>query len=475
MSSVRSFHRFVHGLLAIALTLICFGAVAVRAQSIRPGTGRFGTAKSARALQHEGKLSPSMPAPANPAAVRLIKTEISGPLQITQQLASFQAMTNTESNPQTLRLTNNSSIPYAISLGPLSGANPADFHVDPCSNSILNSKASCDVTVTFEPHGQGPSSAVIQLTAVAVPPAGDAQNSTENQVIPINVSGTASSTCIPTKSALLPLNLGGVTNAQINCFYGTSSNLAFTTQAQYLYNPGSNANTVNADLTSLQFPGGFQLTLAAAAKANSDSGTDTTASSAGAKSPRAIAKPFDNSSSSPTSSSLSQDIQTLTQGGNFAIKGVWPILNLRGKGMQLVSVAAPKLGFDVNGLGQTTPTGATDVNLNLSSETYAQLDAIPAKDDGESPGSVFFDYRGGWEHVSSQFASNSGLNGENSFALQQLSLGFVINGLIRLGAQRYFGPEQAYVNSSGSTATMNNFGKWQLSIQLNPSKANSKN
>ncbi len=470
MGSVRSFQRFVRGIRAIAFTLACFSAVTVLAQSIRPGTGRFGTAKSRNALQKEGKLSPSTTGPAKAATPAAAKAP--GPVQVTQQLAPFEAMTNTDSKPQKLRLTNNSRETYIIQLGELSGANPADFHVDPCANPTLSAGASCEVTVTFAPHAQGSSAATIELTAVSQ----NDNTNAKNEPIKVDVSGTASTTCIPTKSSFLPLNLGGVTNAQINCFYGTSSNLAFLTQTQYLYNPGSNANTVNGDLTSLQFPGGFQLTLAAAANVNSSSSATSTASSANSKSTRYFVKPFDDSSSSgSTTPSLSQDIQTLTQGGNFAIKGLWPILNLRGKGMQLMSVAAPKMGFNINGLGQTTPTGATDVNFNLAGETYAQFDAIPATDDGESPGSIFVDYRGGWEHVSSQFAKQSDLTAGNSFALHQVSVGLVINGLIRLSAQRYFGPKQAFVDSSGNQVTVNNFSNWQLSVQLNPSHASSKN
>jgi hypothetical protein len=275
---------------------------------------------------------------------------------------------------------------------------------------------------------------------------------------------------------LFPISRPTTTNDQINCYYNTTSNLAFATEAQYLYNPGGSANTISGSLASLQFPGGVQLTLAGNANTGSCSSTATNTSSGGTQPTTNSTNSTCGSSASGSSTpSLQQDVQTLTQGGNFALKGLWPIVNVRGKGIQVMSVVAPKMGFEISGLtGQNTATGATDVNSNLSSETYFQIDAIPASDNSESPGSVFLDYRGGLEHVSSTFATSAGLKSGDNFGLQQFSAGLVINGFLRISAQRYFGPEQAYVNSSGSPATVNNFKNWQLAVQIVPSNGKTK-
>jgi hypothetical protein len=74
--------------------------------------------------------------------------------------------------------------------------------------------------------------------------------------------------------------------------------------------------------------------------------------------------------------------------------------------------------------------------------------------------------------VSTEFQKNSGLP-KSCFGPQQLSAGIVINGFLRLSAQRYFGPEQAYVNNSNQTVTVNNFKNWQFGVQITP--ANVKN
>jgi hypothetical protein len=286
----------------------------------------------------------------------------------------------------------------------------------------------------------------------------------------------STSTCAQPEGWLFPISRPTTTTQQINCYYNTTNNLAFATEAQYLYNPGGSANTISGSLASLQFPGGFQLTLAGNANTGSCSSAATNTSSSGAQPVANVTNSTCGSSASGSStSSLQQDVQTLTQGGNFALKGFWPIVNARGKGMQLMSVVAPKMGFEISGLtGQSTATGATNVNGNLSSETYFQLDAIPASDGGESPGSIFLDYRGGLEHVSSTFATSAGLKSGDSFGLQQFSAGLVINGFLRISAQRYFGPEQAYINSSGGTATVNNFKNWQLAVQIVPSNGKAK-
>jgi hypothetical protein len=450
----------------MVVALVFLQPVNSLSQSIPPGTGRSGiSSKNAKLATKTSPVGPVAAGAAPPAVAPPAGTVT------VSSLSPFTATVNVASASQTLKIVNvHSTDSYAVALSSISGASFPDFHVTLCASPTLLPKGQCDVAVVYQPSAVATSSATITFTAT---------DQTNAAVVTFSVplSGASTAQCPQPNHPYLPLSQTGVTNAMINCYFNTTSNLAFVTEAQYLYNPGQTANTISGNLASLQFPGGVQLTLAGNANTSSCSGASVGSTSSGSTTTtNATSSTCGTMPSGSSTPSLQQDEQTLTQGGPIALKALWPILNLREPFLQVMSVAAPKLGFDVSGLStQGTATGATDVNGNLSSETYFELDAIPAAAGGESPGAIFADYRVGWEHVSSTFATAAGLTGGNNFTLQQLSGGLVINGFLRISAQRYFGPEQAYVTSSGSTATVNNFKSWQLAIQLVPSNVKTKN
>jgi hypothetical protein len=267
-----------------------------------------------------------------------------------------------------------------------------------------------------------------------------------------------------------PLTRRDVDDTTINCYYNTSSNLAFATQVGYQYNPGGSANTVSSDLIAFQFTGGVQLALAgnASTGACSSTATGTGMNSATSSTCGSSGSSGTTASTTPT---LQQDIQTLEQGGDLAIKATYPVFNARGKRIQFASFATPRIGFTINGLSATTTsTNATDVNYNISNESYGQIDALPSKHGGDSPASIFADYRWGLEHISDTYAANAGLTGHSNFLLQQFQVGLVIGGSIKISAERYTGPSQVYVNGTGATVPAgNNFNNWQLRVQITPS------
>ena len=128
----------------------------------------------------------------------------------------------------------------------------------------------------------------------------------------------------------------------------------------------------------------------------------------------------------------------------------------------------PRAGFTVNGLtDQNTVSGATEGNFFIPAEVYAQLDLCQCQGANDTKFSVFYDYRGGLESTSSAFAQNAKLAHHN-FSMQFMSIGMVINGSVRISGQRYFGPKQGFVDSSGNQVSVNNFNNWQLSIQFTP-------
>lgn len=363
----------------------------------------------------------------------------------------------------------------------LSGANPDDYSVSDCDPNWIDLGKNCSIIVTYKPAAtaQGTSSTSSATLQLTVRPAGGGAD------IPFKMDlsggGPAKTVCNEPQARVrhtwLPLIGPGANSDTVNCWYNSSNFYALLGQVHYTYNPGGSANTVNSDLASLNFIGGVQLTLSGAASTSScdssSTGTNTSCNSSSsattaAGSLRRRDTTATTNSTASTTPSLQQDVQNLIKGGDFGLRVSWPVYQVQGHGFQLYSVILPKAGFTVNGLStQNTATNATEVNENISSETYVQMDALAPTDGGESPGSIFIDYRGGRQFVDQSFATAAGLSSSH-FWLQQLSLGVVFNGAIRLSAQRYWGPEQAYVDSSGNAAKVNNWNNWQLGVQITP-------
>jgi hypothetical protein len=134
------------------------------------------------------------------------------------------------------------------------------------------------------------------------------------------------------------------------------------------------------------------------------------------------------------------------------------------------------LGFELSGQNaQNTINTASHVNENFTGEGYFQWDALPDTstdaNSTESLGSIYVDGRIGWQKLSAGEGANAGLGSTTSYRLGQLALGIVFNGYATVSAQRYWGPEEAYVNASGATVNVNNFNKWQISVQISPKVA----
>ena len=386
----------------------------------------------------------------------------------------FENVVGDVSASQTVTITTKDPTGYTISTTTLSGSSATDFTVGNCVGARLDRNSQqCVLTLGYISAAAKSSSAQLVVTLV---PDGQTAATPPNATITIPLSGTTYPLCTGTPGYaiykshyFIPLNRKGIDDTTINCYYNTAKNLAFLTSAVYQYNPSGSANTVSGDLTSIQFTGGVQVTLAGTATTSSCTAATTANSSSSNSSCSGSA-----SSPSAVAPSLEQDIQSLTQGGDFAIKLLWPFLNMQGNRIQYSSIVNPRVGFSVNGLSATaTAANATDINAYITNENYFQIDGMPAHNGGDSPASLFFDYRWGLEHIGSGFASTAKLP-SNNFLLQQMSAGLVIGGSIRISAERYFGPSQVYIDSTGAQASANNFANWQLRVQFTPSSISAK-
>lgn len=304
---------------------------------------------------------------------------------------------------------------------------------------------------------------------------GEAVSTANNASTTISSQGTD-----PTANLnwLLPTTLkkgGGVLGSDgtaTNAYFNANGPLAFVTKIKYTYNPFTSINALSSDLIAMQFPYlGFQLALGGNAT-NNPSSTNNSASNA-ASSGTTI-------SSTPTATSVQQAIQQLNQGGDFYLKWTLPVVYTpASNAMQVQAFTTSLFGYELSGqTAQNTVNTASHTNENVVGEGYFQWDALPDTSSDatntESLGSIYLDGRIGWQKLSSGEAANAGLGSTTSYRLAQLALGIVFNGYATVSAQRYWGPEQAYVGANGSPVTVNNFSKWQISVQISPAVASGK-
>lgn len=221
---------------------------------------------------------------------------------------------------------------------------------------------------------------------------------------------------------------GAATDYDVQCFWGSSGLLAPLSQVRYIYGFGGGTSTISTDMLSVQMPApvGMQVSL----------GTSVTGGG---------------------SSTTVQALQAVEAGGDFYIHAEYPIAVFKNNRVTALLTIDPKVGFNFNGFaGQATLSQATEQYISAPVEVYGEYAGLA------NAGGPYIDYRGGFESVPSPFATAANLSHHN-FKLQQLSLGFNFAGLMKIGAQRFFGPSEGF-NVSG----VNDFNKWHFVIQLSP-------
>jgi hypothetical protein len=450
------------------LALVCFSMVSLKtvAQSqISPGTGRFKTSSS------KARRAVTLP----PESADQPIAGIAGLTYNSPPNVTLNSVVNDVSNPVPITIHNATPVDYVVTQ--TTAKKDPTFTIANCTPNIVSTAVGdCVLNITYLPTAAtAPSYDVLTITLT---PANVTGTPPPTQTITLPMAGYPASTCLDTfgyrvvsSHYFAPLDHKGVDEATINCYYNVSKSIAFATQVSYQYNPNGNTSNLSSNLFSFQFTGGVQLSIFG--NATTSSCADSTVSSGGGSSPTSsnscqVSAPSGSSQGTATSS-LTQNVQSIEQGGDFGIRATWPFLNFRAKRMQVSSIANPQFGFALNGLtAQTTSTAATDLNINIANESYFQLDAIPDKNGGDSPASLFADVRVGYEHISPTFAASTKLT-SNQFVLAQIQAGIVINGALKISAQRYIGPSQVFLDSSGNGASANNFNTWQLGIQITPS------
>src|SRR5262249_29861130 len=116
--------------------------------------------------------------------------------------------------------------------------------------------------------------------------------------------------------------------AAVTCFFNTNQSLQPLSMVQYLYGFGSSPSTVSVDMLSLNFPLGFQASFGSSVTGNSKTGSIGTGQ--------------------PTPAQAAQQLQA---GGDFYVRGTYPIFYRNVGNNSTMLVFNPKLGFNISGFG----------------------------------------------------------------------------------------------------------------------------
>jgi hypothetical protein len=267
---------------------------------------------------------------------------------------------------------------------------------------------------------------------------------------------------LPWNGSLFPtmyMGSGAARNVNINSFFSTDGTYSFFNQIKSIYNGASSSATVSADLASLNFPFGWQVT----------AGTNI---QAGSTSPTAV-----STGTIPTLSATSagQATQNMLYGGTIFASGLYPLLatgadNLSSAGAfgMLVDLSL-KEGVDVQNFksGTSTNVNAPSSHASAQVEGYMQYNStnlVPGSS-SQFAGAVFVGGSYGYSYTSHDYARDYGFGNQVNNGLGQISAGILINNVAKIALSRAFGPSQTYIDSTSmAQTTVNNFKSWSFGI-----------
>jgi hypothetical protein len=257
-----------------------------------------------------------------------------------------------------------------------------------------------------------------------------------------------------------------IRSAEINCYYATNDTVSFFNQIQSVYNGASTSASVSADLASLNFLDGMQMTL----------GTNIQAGPGAA--PTAVAK-----GTTPTLSATSaaQAAQNMLYGGTIFASGMLPVYaysDASPGGTTLMVDFAAKEGVDIQNFTSGTSTSLTSPpsHFTFKVEGYLEYNStnLNAATNGIA-GSVFVAGSYGYSYTSHGYARDYGIATGVNNGIGQVSAGVNASGVAKIAISRGFGPNQTYFDSatSGQTpapppVTVNNFKTWSFGITYQP-------
>ena len=325
------------------------------------------------------------------------------------------------------------------------------YYIDRCVGGACNTFTSNTTTVSdkgLEPN----TTYTYKVTAKD-----DAGNSSSAST-PFSIkTATSLHTCDLLPTRFRCVDYGTDQQANINAFFQTNGPITYFNQVKSIYNGASGAATVSADLVTLNFGIGMQVTAT----------TNVQAGSSGASSV--------SSGTVPTLSAngAGQATQNMLYGGTFVASELYPFAAFGGSkvgspgglGISLDFVA--KEGADI----QNFKSGA---NVNVVSppfhgsaqmEGYLQYNSINLNSSGAFQGAIFVGGSYGYSYTAHGYARDYGFGNRVNNDIGQASVGILINGVAKISVSRAFGPSQTYIDSTTmAQTTVNNFKAWSFGI-----------
>jgi hypothetical protein len=248
------------------------------------------------------------------------------------------------------------------------------------------------------------------------------------------------------------------TQSNTNEFYQTAGSYSFFNQIKSIYNGASGSATVSADVVTLNFRYGTQVTVMTNVQAGS-SGTTTV--SAGTV---------------PTlaATGAGQATQIVLYGGTFAVSELYPVFAAGASkwgspgGFGLFVDFIAKEGVDVQNFKSGANVNVTAPPFHGSGrmEGYLQYNSINLIPGSQNfAGSLFLGGSYGYNYMSHGYARDYGFGSQVNSGVGLVSFGILINGIAKITVSRAFGPSQTYIDSTSmAQTTVNNFKSWSFGI-----------
>jgi hypothetical protein len=256
------------------------------------------------------------------------------------------------------------------------------------------------------------------------------------------------------------MNFGAGKNTNINLFYNTSGSLSFFNQLKSIYNGASGSATVSADLATLNFANGWQVTASTNVQAGPAPATTASSGTTPILSPNGAG----------------QATQNILYGGTVVGSELYPLMAVGGSkivsagGFGLLVDFIAKEGVDIQNFkaGSNVNVSSPPFHGSAQIEGYLQYNSINLDPkSGNFQGAIFFGGSYGYDYMSHGYARDYGFGSQVNNGIGLVSFGILINGVAKISVSRAFGPSQTYVdinNMTGSPVTVNNFKAWSFGI-----------
>jgi hypothetical protein len=297
-------------------------------------------------------------------------------------------------------------------------------------------------------------------------------------------TGTTAASCLSPTHSWLPLNKGfdqgdlypllptnipqelalavykdfgdPIRKSVINCFYSTNGLSSYFNQLQSIYNAASGSTTVTANIGSLNFLNGMQITV----------GTNPQVASSNTSSTTPASSTTIGGVATLSATAAAQAAQNILNGGTIFGSDLFPLLSKQSNGLIYLAAQA-KEGVDIqkfnnNSITLSNPSTHTFVGL----QSYLQYSSSNTAANSNDPaGSIFLSAMYGYSLMNHSYSVQNGFGGRVNSQIAQVGAGILISGVAKIAVYRGFGPSQRYIDSSTmATSPVNDFNKWSVAI-----------